>query len=349
MLYIFLIMLFIFSILFYFKGVFISLIVGFIFIILVNRFIYIFDTFAKNQSKRSKLLIAAAVLSFLIIFLLYFLFVQANNAVDSIKELYSLISAYQETSGDLFNLVETTLLNEQLFGIDLTIFINVFQFFFMASNTLVSSLQSSVSSLSSILGTAVFTVPFMLLFYYTKKEELIHQVNCALPYDFRQPFWVMVSSLVSNLNIFVTSKLVEMLILFGLYAFGFYLSGAPYWIFFAFFLSIFSIIPYIGFIFGSVPVCILVYILGPESLLYVVVTIIIVQIIDIFILLPKMVSQSVHINPLAAVLISLMALHVFGIVGMIVAVPIYLIFKIVLTSCYNELVKIYPNKSIKST
>lgn len=344
MFYVFLGMTLIFALLFYLKPLFISLIFGGILIVITNRFAFIFNRLTRKYSRFEKKIIAGIVFVFLSLFFLLFLYIQASHAVTFVRDLFSLTTEYQEASGSLLPVIEEAFSNKSIFGVDFAFLKNLFKLILMSSGSLIASVQSSVSLFPSIFVTSLFTIPFMFLFYYTQKRRVIRCTNSALPYSYRQPFWIMISSIVRDLNLFMTLKIIEIIILSLLYSIGFYFAGTPHWLVLGMFLSLFSTVPYVGFFFGSVPVCILAYVLNPQSVIYVIFTIIAVQFIDIFFILPNMLSKTIRIHPLVCVILSLMAWQLFGIIGLIITVPVYLVYKIVLTACYNQLVLHFPER-----
>jgi predicted PurR-regulated permease PerM len=74
-------------------------------------------------------------------------------------------------------------------------------------------------------------------------------------------------------------------------------------------------------------------------------TIVVAQLVDNFYLVPFMISSKVSLNPLLTILLVLIGAKVLGIVGIILAIPIYLVYKIVLRGAYYELVETYDRPS----
>lgn len=75
--------------------------------------------------------------------------------------------------------------------------------------------------------------------------------------------------------------------------------------------------------------------------LFAVITIIISQTIDNLYLIPFMISEKVNINPLLSVILTLAASQLLGALGMVLAIPIYIIYKIIIKESYIELSNIY--------
>jgi predicted PurR-regulated permease PerM len=114
--------------------------------------------------------------------------------------------------------------------------------------------------------------------------------------------------------------------------------GIPNSIVIAFLCAVLNIIPYIGPLIASILAAILTMIsnLGSDfqseilpTTLYVLLGFWIVQIIDNNVSQPIIFSKSVSSHPLEIFLVILMAGFLFGILGMIVAVPLYTILKVI--------------------
>jgi len=83
------------------------------------------------------------------------------------------------------------------------------------------------------------------------------------------------------------------------------------------------------------------YIDSPITALFAVITIIVSQTIDNLYLTPFMISEKVNINPLLSVILTLAASKLLGALGMVLAIPIYIIYKIIIRESYRELIIIY--------
>ena len=76
---------------------------------------------------------------------------------------------------------------------------------------------------------------------------------------------------------------------------------------------------------------------------FAIITIIVAQLVDNFYLIPFMISGKVKMDSLLSIILVLVSAKLLGIVGMVFAIPIYIIYKVVLVEAYEELVEIYGN------
>ncbi|WP_263849818.1 AI-2E family transporter [Lentilactobacillus parafarraginis] len=71
------------------------------------------------------------------------------------------------------------------------------------------------------------------------------------------------------------------------------------------------------------------------SLVYNVIIVLIVQQIDGNLVYPNVIGKSLEIHPLTIIIILLAAGNIAGLMGMILAIPLYAIVKVILVHLYN--------------
>jgi len=131
------------------------------------------------------------------------------------------------------------------------------------------------------------------------------------------------------------SGLAAMIVmLWIMYGIGFSLAGVESAIFFAVLCGILEIIPFIGNLTGTSVTILAVVAQGGDTkmIIAVLVTYAMVQFIQTYILEPLVVGEQVNINPLFTILIIVLGEMVWGIAGMILAIPLLGIIKIICDS-----------------
>lgn len=106
---------------------------------------------------------------------------------------------------------------------------------------------------------------------------------------------------------------------------GFSLIGVPYAVLMALVVGVTNMIPYFGPIFGMVPVVGITLFYDPMTALYALLFILLLQQIDGYLIAPKIVGGAVGITPFWSILAILLGGSLFGVVGMIVCVPVFAI------------------------
>ena len=97
----------------------------------------------------------------------------------------------------------------------------------------------------------------------------------------------------------------------------------------AFFAMITNIIPFIGPL-GALPAVLIALTIDWKMILKVAVLAVIVQQAEGDLITPRIVGNKLKIHPLAVIFIVLISVHLFGIFGAFIGVPLYLILNIIL-------------------
>jgi predicted PurR-regulated permease PerM len=116
-----------------------------------------------------------------------------------------------------------------------------------------------------------------------------------------------------------------------MYSIGFSIVGVKYAVLFAIICGLLEIIPFIGNLTGTLFAILMVVIQGggTEMVIGVVVTYIIVQFLQTYLLEPLVVGAEVNINPLFTIIILVLGELVWGVPGMVLAIPLLAIVKII--------------------
>ena len=132
--------------------------------------------------------------------------------------------------------------------------------------------------------------------------------------------------------------LLQLSIVFVLYIVVLLIFGIPNLIIIAFLCAVLNIVPYIGPLIASILAAVLTMLsnLGSDfqtvilpTTIYVLIGFWIVQVIDNNLSQPLIFSKSVSSHPLEIFLVILIAGFLSGILGMIIAVPLYTILKVI--------------------
>lgn len=120
-------------------------------------------------------------------------------------------------------------------------------------------------------------------------------------------------------------------VLWIMYGIGFSLAGVESAIFFAILCGLLEIIPFVGNLTGTSITLLAVVAQGGDSkmIIGVLITYALVQFIQTYILEPLIVGEQVNINPLFTILVIVLGEMVWGVGGMVLAIPLLGILKII--------------------
>lgn len=131
---------------------------------------------------------------------------------------------------------------------------------------------------------------------------------------------------------YLIGKLLLIAFLAILYAIGLGISGVNNFILISVIAALFSLIPYVGNIIGFGMALIFGYLTSgdPTVLLGIVITFAVAQFVESYILEPYVVGDKVDLHPFIVILVVVIGNMVWGIVGMIIAIPILAMINVVM-------------------
>lgn len=116
---------------------------------------------------------------------------------------------------------------------------------------------------------------------------------------------------------------------------GFLIIGMDYPLLLAIFAMLTNVIPFLGPILGAIPAIIVGLLHSPFMLLKVIIVMVIVQQAENLFISPQVMGKKLAIGPLTVILVVLVAGRMAGFLGMILALPTYVILKIVVNHLYK--------------
>ena len=129
---------------------------------------------------------------------------------------------------------------------------------------------------------------------------------------------------------YLTGMFMMIVLLWILYGIGFSVAGVPNAVFFAVLCGVLEIVPFVGNLTGSGITFIMALSQGGTSVaIGVAITYALVQFIQTYIIEPLVVGGEVNINPLFTILVLILGEELWGIPGMVLAIPLLGITKIV--------------------
>lgn len=324
-----------FAILFYFEDIFIVLIAGAILILIVEKVIEIFNRCMDRFPNYNRKTVGSILLTGIGIVFLFLLSSQVQGIGVLIGDISNIQQDYASGASALFTEHESEFSKLAESGVikpeDLQ----------KIGNTIFSGITDLVSKVSYYFFTGVLVIPLMFGMYFQHHNRIGEYIHAYAPPEHAEGIIRALKSIGRELEDFFSAKMLESAIVGLICCIGFYLGGLDGWLFLGILAGFLNIIPYIGPILGAIPPVIVGYIDSPMIALFAVITVIISQVIDNLYLIPFMISEKVDINPLLSVILTLAASKLLGSLGMVLAIPIYIIYKIIMKESYRELIYIY--------
>lgn len=208
----------------------------------------------------------------------------------------------------------------------------------LAERAIFDTLAQVLTNSTAFMLIAIIVIPLMFITYFRQRTEIAESFSQMIPEKVRPDVMEMVSRVAKHLKAFVSVKIIESLIIAIICVIGFYIAGIEGFLILALIAGLLNVIPYIGPFLGAIPALLLSLTQSPTATLIVLITVLIAQLVDNLYLQPFMIAQQVQINPLLSVLITFIGAQALGIIGMLFAIPVYLVYKLILSESHRILV-----------
>jgi len=207
-------------------------------------------------------------------------------------------------------------------------------------SSITSILWSSVAGLFSfILLLANLVIIPVVMFYLLRDYDLINKKMLSfVPARSREQVLSLIKEIDGVLAGFVRGQLMVGLIMAGLYSIGLFFCGTPMSLFIGLLAGLASLVPYLGLVFGFVPAAILTFMQTQDWMLVfgVAGVFAVVQGLEGMIITPRIVGEKIGLHPVAIILAVLLGAEFFGLVGVIVSVPVAAALNVLFTHGLNE-------------
>ncbi|MFS0724369.1 AI-2E family transporter [Paenibacillus sp. 1P07SE] len=182
---------------------------------------------------------------------------------------------------------------------------------------------------------AISIIPILLFFMLKQTDRFPKRVVQVVPQRYRADALVMMSEIDAALSGFIKGRVIATLLMGLLIFIGFMAIQLPYGLLLALIATLLNFIPYIGPIVGTIPVIIVGLTVSPWMALWAVLIIIVAQQIEEVLLAPYVYGKSMDIHPLMTVILILAGAELAGFIGLILAIPVYMIVKIAAQHIYS--------------
>lgn len=195
---------------------------------------------------------------------------------------------------------------------------------------ILDSVTISVTNLISII-TNVITVLIMapiILFYFLKDGQgLLPLLERTVLRDDRLNISILLGRMNDTISHYISGVAIDAGFIFTFSFIGYQVMGIRFSFLFALIAAITNVIPYVGPYLGLIPLVLAYLTSDPRKMIIAIIYIMILQQIDGNIIYPRVVGSAMKIHPLTIMVLLLLGGNVYGLLGMLVAVPAYAIIK----------------------
>ena len=326
------------------SSILVYVIISILFTLLANPIVNFLKT--KLKFKNTLAVVTTISLFLLLIIGILFLFVpllisQGQNLslldIDKMEsnynEVINSITTYLESHGiNASGALET---NKLLSSINLDFIPNIF---------------NSIVTIVGNIGIGLASVLFISFFFLKEREQFSNRFDYVLPSKQKDKILTALSSISNLLTRYFGGLMLQLFIILVLYLIVFLIFGVENAFIIALLCAILNIIPYLGPLLGMIVASSLILLSGIgndftndvlPTLTYVLIGMGIVQLIDNNFSQPIIFSKSTKSHPLEIFLVILASGTLFGVTGMLIAVPAYTAIKVIAKEFFpnNKVVK----------
>lgn len=199
--------------------------------------------------------------------------------------------------------------------------------------------MTGLFSFFSNFAIILFTFPIFLFFMLKEGGKFGKKIVSFLPKRFREEGTETMNDIDKALSSFIVGRVLVNVALGVLMYIGFKIIGLPYALLLTVIAVIMNFIPFVGAILSSVPIVIIGFVESPSTAIWSLVIILVAQQIQDNLLAPYIFGKQLDIHPLTTIILVFAGGDLFGMFGIIVIIPLYMVLKILITRIYERFFK----------
>lgn len=186
-------------------------------------------------------------------------------------------------------------------------------------------------------GMVELVVVPVLTYYFLKDGSFLReQFLGLLPHKSRQKAHEIVEEMSEVISQYIRGQIMVSLVI-GLMVFaGMYILGVGYPMILGLLAMLTETVPIIGPIVGSIPAILLAFTAGPALTVKVIIFYIVIHQIENHIVVPKIMGHSIAIHPVVIIISFLIGGKLFGIAGMMLAVPAAALIRVLIKHLWER-------------
>jgi predicted PurR-regulated permease PerM len=192
-----------------------------------------------------------------------------------------------------------------------------------------------LTSVGSVLMTLII-VPFVSFFLLKDGDSIIRRLIEFVPNKYFEMTLNVVHKIGIQLGKYIRSWFTEAAIVGVLSTIGLLIMGVKYAVIIGVAAGIANLIPYLGPVVGAVPAIVVSFLQSGslDMVLPIACLFVGIRILDDLFIVPMVYSRGAEMHPLTIVLLVLISAELAGIVGMVLAMPVYTVFRVIAKEAY---------------
>lgn len=177
---------------------------------------------------------------------------------------------------------------------------------------------------------AVIVVPMLTMYWTLDGPRMIKSLLLLIPQDQRESVSDLIANMEAKIGYYLLGQAILCFVVGGLALIAYLLIGLPNALVLALIAGVLEAVPMIGPFLGAIPAALVALPMGPDRLLWVLVASTIIQQLENAILVPRVMSRTVGVNPFVTLLALFAFGTLFGVAGAFMAIPLAVIIQLIL-------------------
>lgn len=201
-------------------------------------------------------------------------------------------------------------------------------------NSTFTGVGNFIGALTEII-ISIVTAPFILFYLLKDGRKLPVYILKFVPTRLKEQTYTVLSEMNHRLSSYIRGQIIVSFCIGFLLFIGYLIIGLDYASLLAVIAACTSIVPYLGPTIAITPAIIIAIVTSPLMLLKLVIVWTIVQLIEGKLISPQIMGKNLHIHPITIIFLLLTAGKLFGVVGIILAIPGYAVAKVITTHLFD--------------
>ncbi|MBO1513066.1 AI-2E family transporter [Metabacillus bambusae] len=259
------------------------------------------------------------------------------------EQIMSLVHSFPQYTKDVEELIEQIVGSQFVNEAQKTLNINVPDLANNISNQVSKIVNNTWMGIGVFVGAvkdfilALIIMPFILFYLLKDGKKLPKYILSLLPVSFRSQTFDVMKEINNSISLYIRGQIIVSFCIGFLLFIGFLIIGLEYASLLALIAAFTSIVPYLGPAIAITPALIIAIVTSPIMLLKLIIVWTVVQLIEGKFISPQIMGRNLHIHPITIIFVILTAGNLFGVIGIILAVPGYAVLKVIITHLFEEL------------
>lgn len=195
---------------------------------------------------------------------------------------------------------------------------------------------SLINMFSYLLGLAI--APIFAFYMLKDLDQIKESFTLTIPRRYRADVLAIGRDLDEIIDGFFRCHLVTSVIVGALTGIGMYIIGLDFAFIIGLIAGVAELVPFLGPFLSAIPAVSLALLVSKKTAIYALLVIVVVQQLENGVISPKLLSKSMGLHPLTVIFAIMAGGELYGLVGIILAVPAAASIKIILRYIYLKLV-----------